>query len=389
MTRQRDADVTIVIPHHKGPDLLRECLGSLRELRYKTGRWKVCVVADASTDDSVEVLRREFPDVAVLENETNLGFAGTCNRGAREAETGWVAFLNNDTQVDPDWLTALFSAVKPTAGVMAAASKILNWEGRAVTFQGGYLNFVGKGFEEACARGSAGERTEARDILFASGCSMLAHRETFLTLGGFDSQFFGFYEDTDFGWRMRLAGYRTRLAADSMVRHRGHASFDAAGKQRRLAYLERNAFWQIMKNLGDDTLNRILPAALFLAVKRSEILEGGFVHGRRKQVGDAVQALLQGGPLEGLGKMTLSACAGMLDGLPDLMRKRSEIQRGRKIPDTEILTKEFFPDPFKIWSLDAEMQSVLAKGGYASVVRNVIEAFGIREIFPYAVVPSG
>lgn len=381
--------VTVVIPHHNGPRLLRESLGSLRDLRYDRKRLRVSVVDDASTDGSVAVLGREFPQATVLRNETNLGFAAACNRGAREADSDWIALLNNDTRVDPGWLEALVAAVDPGTGVMAAASKILDWEGGRVAFQGGYLNFVGKGFEDACPRGAAGEITEPRNLLFASGCAMLVHRTTFLELGGFDEEFFGFYEDTDFGWRLCLAGYETRLAPHSIVYHRGHASFDAAGNRRRLALIERNALWQMVKNLGDRALHRILPAALFLAFRRSEILEGGFFHGRRKLLRETFQALLEGKPVEGYGRTILSACAGMIDGMAGVLGKREEVQRLRKVPDDRILTKEFFPDPFRVWSLDSTMEALLTRGGYAGSVREAVEAFRIGEIFPYAPPPSG
>jgi len=383
-----EPDVTIIIPHHNGPDLLRASIGSLEELRYRRGGWRVVVVADAPTDDSVAVLRREFPDVTVIDIETNLGFAGTCNRGAQAADTEWIAFLNNDTRVDPGWLNGLVTAVDPAAGILAAGSKILDWTGHAVTFQGGHLNFVGKGFEDSCAKGSADERTEPRDLLFATGCGMLVRRDTFLGLGGFDAQFFGFYEDSDFGWRMRLGGYQTRFAPESIVYHRGHASFDTAGAHRRLAYIERNALWQVMKNLGDEAYRRILPAALFLAIRRSEILEKGFVHGRRRQVSDAVQSLLQGGPVKGYGKTTLAAYAGMIDGMADILRKREKVQKMRKVGDDAILTKEFFPDPFRPWALDAMMEAGLSQGEYPAVMRRIVETFGVQEVFPYAPLPS-
>jgi GT2 family glycosyltransferase len=350
-------------------------------------------VDDASTDDSSVFLNKRFPDVKVVRNETNVGFAESINRGVQESQTDWVAFLNNDTRVDPEWLLALVRVTDVHSRVVCAASKTLDWDGKRITFQGGYLNFAGKGFEAACFAESPEEIRNPKELLFASGCGMLVHRQTFLDVGGFDKQFFGFYEDTDFGWRLNLMGLRVMLAPDSKVYHRGHVSFDAVGRKRRLALLERNALWQIFKNYGEETLEPVLCASLLLAIKRSEIL--GRYGGRRvsgfygeslpslgkRLLGKRLRGLTRPAPYADEGGEITEAVTGFLNGLDEMAQKRKEIQGRRCVPDPQILRSSFFPDPYRPWGFDVSMLETLDRGGYRDAIREVVRTFGVDRFF--------
>ena len=97
---------SIVIPNFNGTEHLETCLASLQQLQY-SGGFETIIADNASSDGSVELVKRRFPDVKVVELEENLGFAAACNRGARDAQSGIVAFLNNDMRVEPTWLAAL------------------------------------------------------------------------------------------------------------------------------------------------------------------------------------------------------------------------------------------------------------------------------------------
>jgi GT2 family glycosyltransferase len=185
---------TIVIPNYNGVHHLDDCLASLRALRYDGSHCEVLLVDNASTDGSAEWTRTHYPEVRVVEAGENLGFAGACNLGARESTCAIVAFLNNDMRVDEAWLTELTNPFDGQRDVVATGGKILSWNGKAIDFVGGQVNFYGHGFQPLHGRPAddAAELT-TRPALFACGGSMAARRELFLRSGGFDEDYFAFF----------------------------------------------------------------------------------------------------------------------------------------------------------------------------------------------------
>ncbi|MCF7827204.1 MAG: glycosyltransferase family 2 protein, partial [Candidatus Marinimicrobia bacterium] len=107
MTTQANSNpkVTVIIPHWNGIEVLEPCLRSLQASQYD--QLEIVVVDNASSDDSVAFVHREFPDIKVIENSENLGFAGGCNTGLREIKSELYLILNNDTTHDPDWIAPL------------------------------------------------------------------------------------------------------------------------------------------------------------------------------------------------------------------------------------------------------------------------------------------
>jgi GT2 family glycosyltransferase len=118
--------VGIAIVNRDGRDLLLRCLGSLEELEWPKDALSIVVVDNASSDGSIQAIRARHPDVRVLAEDRNLGFAGGANRAMRELrDVDYVALLNNDTVVEPDWLRPLVDVLESNPGLGAATSKIL------------------------------------------------------------------------------------------------------------------------------------------------------------------------------------------------------------------------------------------------------------------------
>ncbi|MCI0474625.1 MAG: glycosyltransferase family 2 protein, partial [Anaerolineales bacterium] len=119
---------SVVIPNWNGVrlQLLPTCLNALRAQTYRD--FEIVVVDDCSTDDSREFLAREFPDVRVVVNEKNLGFAPSVNSGIRAARGDIVVLLNNDTEADPVWLTEIARAFdeNPRAGMVACKLRLFD-----------------------------------------------------------------------------------------------------------------------------------------------------------------------------------------------------------------------------------------------------------------------
>ena len=201
------------------------CLSSLAKLDYKNQ--EVIVVDNGSTDDSVSRLRSEFPHVRLLETGCNLGFGAGCNFGIRYAlaiGAPYVWLLNNDTRVEPQALNSLVEKANSDRAIGAVGSAIYSMrEPQSLqAWGGGRVNFwLGRS-----RHWLKPVRDDAVD--FITGASMLVSREALGSVGLLDEQFFMYWEDADFCFRLRHAKWKLAVAGDSKIWHKGSAS---AGKE--------------------------------------------------------------------------------------------------------------------------------------------------------------
>ena len=263
--------VSVIVLNWNGREYLAECLTSLRALDY-AGPYEIVLVDNDSTDGSVEYVRQAFPEVHIVVSPSNLGFGGGNNLGVQEVASEAVAFLNNDARVEPSWLTELVAVLTSGPEVAAAGGKILSWDGRWIDFLAGGSTLTGFGVQLGYRESADGQSAESKDILAPCGGSMIAWRERFLEVGGFDADYFLFYEDVDLGWRFWLRGWRVRSAPRSVAYHRHHGSTARIADQRVAVLYERNALFTIYKNYDDAHLAVALPAALILAAEKSTLL---------------------------------------------------------------------------------------------------------------------
>lgn len=266
--------VSVIVVNYRGAEDTVACLRSLTEDVDYPQLEILCVDNASGGDDLARI--KAVPGVKVIGSETNLGFAGGCNLGAKHAEGSVLAFLNNDARADAGWVRAAVAELRAEPGVAAVASKVLDWDGTGVDFVDGGLTWFGMGYKRhagsALADLPAAEHKVAKDVLFATGSAMFVRAGVFAELGGFDERFFMFYEDVDLGWRLNLRGWRVRYVPTSLAYHRHHATMsavDAPDSGRETFLLERNALAALYKNLSDETLTRVLPAALALAIRRA------------------------------------------------------------------------------------------------------------------------
>ncbi|GAA3843508.1 glycosyltransferase [Saccharothrix violaceirubra] len=263
-------EVSVVVVNYRGAEDTITCLRALRDdLAYPADKLQVVVVDNASGDGGADRIRAAFPDVTVVDSPTNQGFAGGCNLGVEHATGAVLAFLNNDARPHRDWLTEAVRVLRREPGVGAVASKVLDWEGRTIDFVDGGLTWFGMGYKRHAGQPDDGSHDVPRDVLFGTGSALVVRTSVFKSLNGFDERFFMFYEDVDLGWRMNLRGWRVRYEPASLTYHRHHASMSTVDISRELYLLERNALAALYKNLSDETLAKVLPAALALVVRRA------------------------------------------------------------------------------------------------------------------------
>lgn len=214
--------VSVIIVNFNGRHHLERCLPSLFLTRGVD--LEVIVVDNASRDDSVAWLARCHPQVRVIAEPRNHGFGQANLIGARASSRPFLAFLNSDTEVEPDWLRALLAPFQTDSSIAATCAKLLLL-GRdgLLNARGGGMSRLGFGFDidfglpDAAPRHAAD--LEPRDVLFPSGAAMLMRREEFLEFGGFDPAMFMYHEDVDLGWRLWLRGRRVVYCPEARVHH--------------------------------------------------------------------------------------------------------------------------------------------------------------------------
>ena len=262
--------VTVIVLNYNGKEYLSDCLTSLFALDYPGESLEVLVVDNGSSDGSGRYLAENFPSAGLIQLSNNVGFAKGNNIGAQSATGEYLALLNNDMRVDQHWLSRMVEAIQAEDDVACVGSKILTWDGKATDFTGGVLNFYGMGFQPE----SDDSSDDLRETLFACGGAILIERQVFTESGGFDEDYFAYFEDVDLGWRLWVLGYRVLLVPQAVAYHRGHATGKKFAAEKRALLYERNALYTIIKNYGDEALGRVLPVALLLTARRSTLMSG-------------------------------------------------------------------------------------------------------------------
>jgi GT2 family glycosyltransferase len=263
--------VSIIVLNWNGKHHLSSCLTSLGALEYPESKLEVILCDNGSTDGSADFVRTQFPRVKLIALDRNYGFAEGNDRAAEQARGEWVGFLNNDMWVKPSWLKDMLSALEQRPEAACVASRIVNWDGSAMDFVGGGVNFMGQAFQLDYGK-SESTHDKFRRLLFACGGAMLIRRDVFLEVGGFDRDFFAFFEDVDLGWRLNLLGHDVWYTPRATAFHRHHGTASRIQPQRLRALTERNALATIYKCFDDKNLAAALPAALMLLNERAVLM---------------------------------------------------------------------------------------------------------------------
>jgi hypothetical protein len=262
------AHVSVIIVNWNGQRYLERCLASL--LRQSYPDYEIVLVDNASTDGSAEFVRERFPQVRVLAQAENLGFAAGNNVGIRATQGGFIATLNTDTEAEPGWLAALVEGMSaaPRVGMSAAhvgmcASKMLFFDRReTINSTGIAMDRAGIAWDRDGGEPDAQAGLEAGEVFGACAGAALYRREMLEQIGGFDDDFFYLYEDVDLAWRARLAGWRAWYCPAARVYH-VHAGAGTEGSPFKSYHLARNRIWAILKNYPWPQLLCYLPAILF------------------------------------------------------------------------------------------------------------------------------
>jgi GT2 family glycosyltransferase len=198
------------------------CLSSLQGLDYENVR--VIVIDNGSTDDSVSRIREGFPRVEVILAGRNLGFPGGCNVGIRRAlaeSTDYVWLLNNDATADPGALNAMVDKAEsdPQIGAVGSAIYCMEEPMQLQAWGGGYVNFW-MGHARHFLKPVADEK-----IQYITGASLLIPRRALEAVGLLDESIFLYWDDPEYCWRLRGAGWKLAVAGQSKIWHKGMSAY--------------------------------------------------------------------------------------------------------------------------------------------------------------------
>lgn len=384
---------TIVILNLNGKHHLAPCFESLSKLDYPRDRLEVLLIDNASSDGSVEEMRSKHGWVRLHVNDRNIGFAAGCNQGAELATRADVlVFLNNDMRVDPLWLRELVSPIV-RGECHATTAKMYSWDGQVMNSAGGGMNFHGIGIQRGYLEAPGPDYDVPQKTLFACGGAMAMDAARFREVGGFDAEFFAYYEDVDLGWRSWVQGLSVHYVPTARCWHH-HSSTSRRMPPETIRLLQtRNPVLACFKNYDDTNLRLLFGPILALHVRRTWMVSG--LHELDEQF--RVERLSDPGGGGSLKRMIDKAtsklhedvsvrriAAADLIGINDLLgrfdhwsARRAAVQSRRHRPDSEIFGLFLKPN----WCIEGER-------GYQELQRGMTTYMGLDRILPADTLPD-
>jgi GT2 family glycosyltransferase len=242
--------VIVIVLNWNGLSDTLECLTSLASLDYPAH--EVVVVDNGSTDDSVETIRARFPQVTLIQNGANLGFAEGNNVGLRyalERAADYVLLLNNDTIVDPGFLTELVAVAEARPEIGVASPLIFYYDATdEIWTAGAAINWANGATRRLRAGETARQGEPAFGVDFVSGCALLVKREVVEKTGLLDPDYYLYYEETDWCVRVHKQGYRIVCVPQAKIWHKVSRSLGASSPLTSY-YMTRNALLLLRKHL--------------------------------------------------------------------------------------------------------------------------------------------
>ncbi len=245
--------VAIVILNFNGSHYLQQFLPSVLASTYANK--KIIVADNASTDNSIEILKLHFPQVEILINTQNDGFAGGYNWALQLIDAEYFVLLNSDVEVTNNWIEPIIELMQGDATIAACQPKLHSFKNKNLFeyagASGGFIDFLGYPFMRGrvfdILEEDKNQYNSAIPIFWATGAAMFIKSKIFKECNGFDNRFFAHQEEIDLCWRMQLKGYKIYVCPSSIVYHVGAGTLPRGGRKVFLNF--RNNLWMLSKNL--------------------------------------------------------------------------------------------------------------------------------------------
>lgn len=254
------SEVAVVILNWNGQKFLERFLPSVLD---HSGGAEIIVADNASADHSVEWLRETYPEMRVIQNESNGGFAKGYNDALSQIQAKYYVLLNSDIEVPEGWLTPMVDLMETHPEVAACQPKILHfaepgrfeYAGAAGGFidRYGYPFCRGRVFQDL--EKDTGQYNDDAEVFWATGACLMVRAECYREVGGLDNDFFAHMEEIDLCWRLKNAGFKIMASGKSHILHVGGGTLPKQSSKK--TYLNfRNNFILLYKNLP---AKRLLP----------------------------------------------------------------------------------------------------------------------------------
>ena len=304
--------ISIVIPNYNGYKHLSGCFNTIRKQTFRD--YKIILVDNASTDESVIFIEKNYPQTHIIKLNYNSGFAKAVNIGIKESlsdnDIKYILLLNNDVECHPNFIEELLKGFK-TMEIGSVACKMLNFYDRKIIDDtGDFVKLKNHPFTRGQGEEDSGQYDKPEFIFGACTGAALYRREVFEKIGLFDEDFFAYYEDVDISFRMQIYGFKCYYNPKSICFHKRGAT---TGKEPSfyIYLLEKNIVTLRIKNYPISILIKYNIYFIIARVWRllKYIREGSYSY-------------------------FISGLKGYLKGLidtPKSIRKRMKIQKSRKV----------------------------------------------------------
>jgi GT2 family glycosyltransferase len=300
--------VSVVIPNWNGKKFLAGVLDSLAKQTYPV---ETIVVDNGSKDGSVEYLEQNYPAVKLVKFDHNTGFSVAVNAGIRASDSEYVALINNDTVLEPDWTKEMVRALVEHPECGSAGCKMLAYDDREL------LDGAGDGYRRGGLPGRIGHREKDRGqfdtpryILGACGGAAMYRRSMLDEIGLFDEDYFAYLEDVDLGLRAQNAGYKCWYTPSAVIYHLGCGTTGSGYHPLVVRLSSQNNWNTIVKNIPGPLLVKFLPQIAYWQLYYFAVV------------------IVRGGQVI----PWLDGTVRALKLLPRMLNKRRQIRHQRKVP---------------------------------------------------------
>ena len=326
-----DLRIIVIIPTFNSAEDIEECLKSIIALKLNSVR--LIVGDNNSRDNTVEIIKRNYPHVFVSQNSDNYGYAAGCNIGFGSVDSDYVVFINADTSTKDNWIYEGISRMEDNTSIGAFQPKILLYSDRCrISSTGNMANFLFFGWANEYGEFDSLDG-EMRRIAFASGAAAIYRTSYLKRIGCFDESFFMYGEDLDLGLRLFISGFDSVYSSERSIYHK-YIFKESPGKY---SLLERNRLISLLKIYEWTTLLWIAPA---FVISEVGVITKAF---QEKWVKEKMESYLS-----------------VMSQIKSILRKRNFIKLTRKRTDNELIA--FLEGGLRFSGFDAN--SSINRGNY-------------------------
>lgn len=291
--------VAVVILNYNGKSWLEQFLPNvIQHTTYSNA--EIVIIDNASTDNSIDFLQQYFPQLTLVINKNNTGYAGGYNEGLKNIDSEYYVLLNSDVEVTENWIEHIIHFMLKDESMVACQPKILSYHERNkfeyAGAAGGFIDKYGYPFcrgriFDTCEEDN-GQYNQSSEIFWASGACFFIKADIFHKVGGFDADFFAHMEEIDLCWRLKNLGYKIGYCAESSVYHVGGGTLHKSNPRKTFLNF-RNNRKLLRKNLSQSDLksiyttrNRLDQLAALVALTKGNIAEAQAIRQGLKEYKD-------------------------------------------------------------------------------------------------------